>query len=264
MVKKSILLASTVLGRVSNAYANTMAGGKLFICATPQPTNLTQNQYEALVWVQVKGVGNHGETGTSQNVVSYNTWDTLFSDKGKGIANAGDPVVEVARIAADPGQALMRTAAAAGNQQYYAFKIERNDAPSGGTPTKLYNRGLVTGPVNPNGENEAFDLERYTLGLVQEQITVNPSNVSLSGTPATGTEGAAYTFTPTITGGTGPFAAEWYGENLAPFAVDINATTGALTATAVGAAGTLDGVIIITDSLGARATLPVSITFDAA
>ena len=261
MKMKALLLAATVLGFVSNAHANTMAGGKLFICATPQPANLTQMEYEALAWVQVKGVGNHGETGTSQNVVGYNTWDSLFTDKGKGIANAGDPVVEVARIAADPGQALMRTAAAAGNQQYYAFKIERNDAPSGGTPTKVYNRGLVTGPVNPNGENEAFDLERYTLGLVQEQITVNPSNIALTGTPTAGTEGAAYTFTPAIVGGTGPYVTEWYGDNLLPFAIAINGTTGALTSADVGKDGVLDGVIIVTDSLGARGTLPVHITF---
>lgn len=256
-----MLLAATALSTASNVHANTMAGGKLFICATPQPTELSQLDYEALAWVQVKGVGNHGETGTSQNILSYNTWDTLFSDKGKGVANAGDPVVEVARIAADPGQALMRTAAAAGNQQYYAFKIERNDAPNGGTPTKVYNRGLVTGPVNPNGENEAFDLERYTLGLIQEQITVNPSTVRITGAAPAGTEGAAYNFVPVITGGTGPYVTEWYGDNLLPFAIAINATTGALTSADVGKDGVLDGVIIATDSLGARATLPVRVVF---
>lgn len=261
MKMKVLLLAATALVSVSNAHANTMAGGKLFICATPQPNDLTQGEYEALAWVQVKGVGNHGETGTSQNVVGYNTWDALFTAKGKGIANAGDPVVEVARIATDPGQTLMRIAAGAGNQQYYAFKIERNDAPDGGTPTKVYNRGLVTGPVNPNGENEAFDLERYTCGFVQEQITVNPSTISLTGTPAAGTEGAAYNFVPNIVGGTGPYTTEWYGDNLLTFAVAINPTTGALTSADVAKDGVLDGVIIAVDSLGQRATLPVHITF---
>jgi len=52
----------------------------------------------------------------------------------------------------------------------FAFKIVRNDAPSGGTPTIIYNRGLVTGPRRPMGRNEDFDLEIFTLALQQEEI----------------------------------------------------------------------------------------------
>lgn len=239
--------------------ANTMSGGKLFICVTPQNNELTKSQYDALVWVQVKGIGSHGETGTQQNVVGYDTWDLLFQQKAKGIANAGDPEVEIARIAGDAGQVAMRAAAAATNPNNYAFKIERNDAPSGGQPTKFYNRGVVTGPRTQHGRNENFDLEMYTIGCVQEQITVEASPINITNTPANGKVGTAYTFTPTTTGGTTPYTYMWYGDNLATRGMTFNGTTGALTA-ATPVAGTLNGVITVTDAANLTAILPVAIT----
>ena len=42
-------------------------------------------------------------------------------------------------------------------------------------PTVRYNRGLVTGPTIPLGRTEDFDLEVFTLGLQQRQLTVDPS-----------------------------------------------------------------------------------------
>lgn len=156
------------------AYFNTHAGYKLYVCATPQPSDLTKTDFEALTWVQVKGVGSHGETGTSTNILSYDTWDSDVVQKAKGMSNAGDPEIEVARDPNDPGQNLMRQMA--DTNLNYAFKIEGNDAPEvGGTPTIRYNRGLVAGPREPNGRNEDFDLEVFTLGLQQKQIKVNPT-----------------------------------------------------------------------------------------
>lgn len=157
------------------AYFNTHAGYKLFICETPQQTDLTPTAFDALTWVQVKGVGSHGETGTTTNILTYDTWDTDVVKKAKGMSNAGDPEIEVARDPNDPGQIILRTAA--GTNLNYAFKIEANDAPEvGGTPTVRYNRGLVAGPREPNGRNEDFDLEIFTLGLQQKQIKIDPTD----------------------------------------------------------------------------------------
>lgn len=155
---------------VRNAFANTLSGSKLYVCATVQNSDLNLAAFEALTWVQVKGVGSHGETGTNTNIVSYDTWDTEFVQKAKGTSNAGDPEVELSRIAADAGQLILRTAGDHFNKDNYAFKIEKNDAPSGGTPTYIYNRGLVAGPRTPHGRNEDFDLEIYTFALQQQQI----------------------------------------------------------------------------------------------
>lgn len=160
-----------------NVFANTMSGSKLYVCATAQNTDLDAAGFAALTWVQVKGVGSHGETGTNTNIVSYDTWDTEFVQKAKGTSNAGDPEVELARISADAGQVILRTAGDHFNKNNYAFKIEKNDELPGvgETPTIIYNRGLVAGPRTPHGRNEDFDLEIYTFALQQGQVIVEAS-----------------------------------------------------------------------------------------
>jgi len=168
------LLASTSLTRPV-AFFNTNAGSKLFVCATAQQADLDDEAFAALDWVQVRGVGSFGETGVSTNILTYDTWDTDVVQKAKGMTNAGDPEIELARIPDDPGQVILRTAAR--TNLNYAFKVERNDKPTiNGTPTIRYNRGLITGPREPNGRNEDFDLEVFTLGLQQRQVTVDPTD----------------------------------------------------------------------------------------
>lgn len=157
--------------------ANTQKNVKFSICVTPQPDDLDQEDFEALTWVLVGQVGSVGETGLTTNIVTYDTLDTEVTQKAKGISNAGDPTVECARKYDDAGQIAMR--AAAKTNFNYAFKLERNDAPDAETTnTIIYNRGLVTGPTRPNGRNEDFDLEVFTLGLQQDEIVVNPEAIT--------------------------------------------------------------------------------------
>lgn len=168
-------LASTVAVVFPGAFFNTNAGSKLYVCATPQPADLNQAGYEALTWVQVLGVGSMGETGSSTNILNYDTWDNAVIQKAKGLTDAGSPQIEVSRIPTDPGQIILRAIALTNFN--YAFKVERNDKNvSSGTGTIRYNRGLVTGPKVPQGKTEDFDLEQFTLGLQQLQITVDPSS----------------------------------------------------------------------------------------
>lgn len=148
------------------AEAQTNSGSKLYICVTPKNEDLDEAGFAALTWVPVAKVGSVGERGTTTNIVTYDTWDTLVALKGKGISNAGDPEVEMARDLADPGQIAMRAAGAPDVADAYAFKVER---PSGETE---YFRGLVTGPRTPGGRNEDFVLHVYTLGLNQVPIEV--------------------------------------------------------------------------------------------
>lgn len=169
-------IAALALG-APQAFANTNAASTVWIGVSTadgntvplaQDADLDQAGYEALFWTQIGAVGNHGETGASTNILTYDTWDTQVTQKAKGITNAGDPEIEVARRATDPGQVALRAAAQLNNN--FAFRIIRNDAPQGGTPTIIYNRGLVTGPKRPNGRNEDFDLEVFMLGLNQVEI----------------------------------------------------------------------------------------------
>ena len=163
---KNILLTS--------AFANANAASKVYVCATAQNTELDQADYEALTWVEIKSVGSLGETGKSTNVLSYDTWDTSVIQKAKGQTDAGSPDLEVARLPNDPGQEILRSASAVGNNDNYAFKFLRADGSNGNTGTVLYNRGLVMGPKRPNGRNEDFDLEVFTLAFQQEEIEVKP------------------------------------------------------------------------------------------
>lgn len=146
--------------------AQTNSGSKLSICVLPQNEDLTETAFAALTYVQVKKVGNVGERGITTNIVTYDTWDTAVALKGKGISNAGDPEVEMARDLADPGQTAMRAAGQPDVQDAYAFKVER---PSGEIE---YLRGLVTGPRTPGGRNEDFVLHVYSLALNQVPVEV--------------------------------------------------------------------------------------------
>ena len=163
--------------------ADTNKGRKFFVSVDvagdslpmPAPADLTQAEFEALKWTEVKNVGSIGETGTDTNIVSYDELATEVTQKQKGISNAGDPEIECARNATDPGQITMRLIGSGFDKSFYAFKIEDADKPAGAlsTPTIYYMRGLATGPKRPNGRNEDFNLEVYTLGLTQLEIVVN-------------------------------------------------------------------------------------------
>ena len=168
-------ILAKLVGSAALGFFNTNAGKKFYISSAPVPADLNAAGMAALTWVQVSGVGNFGETGNTTNILTYDTWDDSVVRKAKGMTNAGDPEVEVARDPADAGQILMQTAAA-GNFNW-GFKVEGNDAPNDNAesePTIRYNRGLVVGPRNPNGRNEDFDLDVYSLGLQMKQITVAP------------------------------------------------------------------------------------------
>jgi hypothetical protein len=174
---RSILLSAASAAVIAAPGFNTNAGSKLFICTTPQQSNLIESAFAGLTWVQIKGVGSLGETGTTTNILTYDTWDDDVVQKAKGMSNAGDPEIELARNPTDPGQVALRAAAL--TNLNYAFKVERNDEPDAdpdSTPTVIYHRGLVTGPRRPNGRNEDFDLEVFSLGMNQKEIVVNPTS----------------------------------------------------------------------------------------
>ena len=157
---------------------NVMKDSKFYIAIStgttpiPKPDDIADAAaYAALTWLEVTGVGEIGEMGTMSNIISYDTITDDVKQKQKGLSDAGDPVIECRRIQADNGQIAMRNAAATLN--YFAFKTEYSDKLNAtGTNTIIYTRGLVTGPVRPNGRNESFILERFNLGLVQPEIVV--------------------------------------------------------------------------------------------
>lgn len=153
----------------------TKKGSKVYVCATAQNDDLNQAGYEGLTWVQVGKVGSVGDFGATSNIVNYDTLDEDVTTKQKGVANAGDPEIEVASVYDDAGQVILRSFGDPTELDNMAIKIERNDGPSGMTNTIIYSRGVVSGPTYPGGGSDDFELERFTVGLNQLPIRVNPS-----------------------------------------------------------------------------------------
>ena len=203
-----------------SAFSN--ASGKLYVCATAQNTVLAKTDYEGLTWVEVGSVGSIGEMGRQTNVLTYDTWGEAVVQKAKGMTNAGDVELEVARDASDAGQDILRSIA--GNPDKYAFKLVYNDGSNGNTGTVVYNRGMVLGPRRPNGRNEDFILEVFTLAMIQEEIVVEPLSGGVAPTntvlPAiTGTAEVGETLTlgnGTFTGdATITYEYQWYAGGVA-------------------------------------------------
>lgn len=187
-------LNAALLSAVPVVFANSNEGSIVYICATAQQNDLARADFEALAWVQIKALGTLGEAGSKTNILNYDTWDAPVIQKAKGLIDAGSPTIEVARIPTDPGQIILR--AASKTNFNYAFKIARNDpATVGGTPTIIYNRGLVTGPTRPNGKTEDFDLEVFMLAFNQPEVVVDPL---ASGNAPTNTVAPAITGTAQV------------------------------------------------------------------
>lgn len=153
---------------------NSMQGGKVYISAAQSTIPVNAAAYAALSWTEVKQVGNMGAIGTTVNPLTYPTWGDSVVQKAKGMSDAGNPTLEVLRNTTDAGQIAI--IAAAKTNLTYAFKNERNDKlTGGGTNTLIYNWGLVAGPTRPQGGNEDFDVEVYTLMFEALETVVNPT-----------------------------------------------------------------------------------------
>lgn len=151
--------------------AKTLKGRTVWINCTASNGTTPQAQnsdianaaaYAALNWTQIKNVGSIGESGPSTNLPAYDELGTDVTQKSKGITDAGNPTLEISYTAADNGQVALRAASLTNNN--YAFKWLDDDN------VVYYNRGVVTGPTHPNGRNEDFRVDVFTLGLNQREI----------------------------------------------------------------------------------------------
>lgn len=154
----------------------TLAGTKVSISNTAVTLPLNAAAFAALTFTEVGSVGNIGDYGSAPNMVNYDTLDTEVRSKAKGVEDAGELSVEVARIFDDPGQVKMRAAAA--TKFNYAIKIEYADAPSEDwSNTIMYAVGPVSGPQVMGGGTDDFIRESYTVAFTdQRPLFVAPVN----------------------------------------------------------------------------------------
>lgn len=154
---------------------STLAGAKVYISNAEVSLPLNQAAFAALSWVEIGSVGNLGDYGSSPNMISYNTLATQVASKAKGVEDAGELSIEVARIFDDAGQVKIRAAAL--TKFNWAIKIEYADAPSAAyTNTIMYAAGPVAGPQMLGGSTDDFIREQYTVAFTdQRPIYVNPA-----------------------------------------------------------------------------------------
>lgn len=150
----------------------TNMGRKFYVSKTPQPVDMTITEFEAVTdWLEVTNVGEVGESGVNTNIVSYPTMDTEFTNKGKGISDAGDMTVTCKYVANDPGQLLMSELAATAMD--YAFKtVWKDSLTAAGKGTTKYDRGIIVGPLVSGGGPEDFHTVTWTCGFQQRYVEV--------------------------------------------------------------------------------------------
>ncbi|RBO89677.1 hypothetical protein [Pseudochrobactrum asaccharolyticum] len=150
----------------------TNKGMTFYVSKTPQPQDMALIEFEALTdWVKVSLVSEVGESGTNTNIVGLDTMDTEFTQKGKGISNAGDFTLTCKLKTGDAGQELMSDLAL--TNMNYAFKRVWNDQlTTGGTGTTIYDRGIIVGPLIAGGGPEDFPTRTWTCGFQQRCVEV--------------------------------------------------------------------------------------------
>jgi hypothetical protein len=123
------------------------AGSKVYIggAKVMQATDFAESDFSSVSWTEIKGlesIGNVGSTATAVDV-------TAIGDNGtrtlKGQRSGGSMELSMFVDYADAGQLAL--VAAEKTDDDYAFKVEFDDAPSGGTPSLRLFIGKVMSAV---------------------------------------------------------------------------------------------------------------------
>ena len=140
----------------------TNAGKTYEVSTTAENADLDQAAFALLTYTEIGNVGTFPEYGEMANIAEYKTAKGTL--KGKGAPQYGGGDLECAREFADAGQVLLRTYAQTDNN--YAFKVTHADG------SIDYLRGIVAGPMRPQGGDEDFEVEKYSLGFNQKPVEV--------------------------------------------------------------------------------------------
>lgn len=145
---------------------------KQYVCETPQASDLTQTEFEALTWVEIGGALGTLGTMVDEAFTAQPTLDDDITQPSKGSASGAEAEFRTNEKHGDPGQDALLIIGE--TNQYYPFKIVRNDAPnSAGTGTTIYTRALFgTGKGYAAGEIEDYPVRNWKTQIVQIPITV--------------------------------------------------------------------------------------------
>lgn len=152
----------------------TATGARIFIGPAVTTTTDTATEYAALTWTEIGLVESLGEFGDEASVVNFASLNDGRQRKAKGVRDAGNLALTVARDASDPGQDALIAAEATNNK--FAFKVTYPDrvTPTG-TDGIDYFRALVSSKRNNVGSADSVIRRSFMLGIDSEIVSVDPT-----------------------------------------------------------------------------------------
>lgn len=114
------------------------AGAKIFI-GTPLPAQTAPfvvGDFAGQSWVEIGWSESIGEFGDESSEITFDSIGEGRTQKLKGVRNAGTMACRFGISSDDAGQIALR--AAETEIDDYAFRVDFNDAPLGGTPSSRY------------------------------------------------------------------------------------------------------------------------------
>lgn len=149
------------------------SGSKVYIGGplAAQTDDFVLGDFSGQSWIEIGWLETIGAFGDEASVITFDAIDAGRTQKLKGNRNAGDMQLVCGIDYEDAGQAALRVAEGLPNN--YAFKVELNDAPVGGTPSERYFIALVMAAREElGGANNVMKLNS-NLGINSNIVRVN-------------------------------------------------------------------------------------------
>lgn len=114
------------------------AGSKMYIggTVTAKLTDFVLGDYSGQSWVEIGWCENIGQVGDESASIKFDSIGNARTQKLKGVRDAGNQQLVCGIDAVDAGQLLL--VAAQATDFNYAFRIDFDDAPAGGTCSARY------------------------------------------------------------------------------------------------------------------------------
>ncbi|EPX85381.1 hypothetical protein [Salipiger mucosus] len=121
------------------------AGAKLSIgsALAAKTADFVASDFDSETWTQIKELESLGSFGDTAQEITFESISDLRTKRFKGTRSAGTMEVVCGIDYADAGQ--LAAIAAEKTDDNYAFKLEFDDAPEGGTPSERYFVAMVGG-----------------------------------------------------------------------------------------------------------------------
>lgn len=151
------------------------AGSKVYIgqVMTAQSADFTSSDFQGQSWTEIGWLETIGQFGDESTEITFEAIGESRVQKLKGTRNAGNMELVCGIDNSDPGQLALR--AAEQTPFDYAFKVEFNDAPPGGTPSERYFIAKVmTARETLDGANNVVRLNA-TLAINSNIVAVAPT-----------------------------------------------------------------------------------------